>query len=489
MTMLAFPEYAPDVSPFGEEESQVIQNVFARKDGYGPVMSPSVYSAALTSACRGYFYARNADASITVFAATATKLYKLNNTDFTWTDVSKGAGSYSGVPNTDQWQFAQFNNFVFAVQINTAPQVLDLTSSTAFADLGGSPPQARYIAIVNRFVVLCGLGASTPYRIQWSGLNATTTWTSGVNSSDFQDLPDGGPLRGVAGGESGLIMQDASIRRMIYAPGSPVIFQIERLAQDKGIFAPLSLVRAGDRVFFCGNDGFQSVQPGGYPSFIGKERVDRTFFADVDLSNLQLMLGASDPKTSRVYWAYKSLAGIAGAFDKVLVYDFVLDRWTIITGWSGEYIASLARPGLTLENLDAIAPSIDQLGFSLDDVATGALAQLSIVNASHQLSFLSGANLEATLDTAEHEADGGARVRVRGFRPDTDAATCYGAIGTRESIQTTPTYSAEQAVNGKGLCIANVSTRLARGRIRIPSGTAWTFATGVEPAFAREGTR
>ena len=96
MTMLAFPEYAPDVSPFGEEESQIIQNVFARKDGYGPVMGPSVYSAALASACRGYFYARNADASITVFAATATKLYKLNNTDFTWTDVSKGGGIIFG---------------------------------------------------------------------------------------------------------------------------------------------------------------------------------------------------------------------------------------------------------------------------------------------------------------------------------------------------------------------------------------------------------
>ena len=56
-------------------------------------------------------------------------------------------------------------------------------------------------------------------------------------------------------------MQDSAIRRMIYAPGSPVMFQIERLAQDKGIFAPLSLVRAGDRMFFCGNDGFQSVAP------------------------------------------------------------------------------------------------------------------------------------------------------------------------------------------------------------------------------------
>lgn len=487
--MLPFPEYAPDVSPFGEEESQIVQNVYPRRDGYGPVMSPSVYSAALSGVCRGYFYARNADASITVFAATATKLYKLNNTDFSWTDVSKGGGSYSSVPAADQWQFAQFNNFVFAVQINTTPQVFDLTVSTAFADLGGSPPQARYVSIVNRFVVLSGLGASTPYRIQWSGLNVTTTWTSGVNSSDFQDLPDGGPVRGVAGGETGLIMQDASMRRMIYAPGSSYIFQIERLAQDKGIFAPLSLVRAGDRIFFCGNDGFQSVQPGGYPTFVGKERVDRTFFADVDASNLQLVVGAYDPKTSRVYWTYKSLAGSTGLFDKVLVFDFVLDRWSLIIGWTGEYIASLARPGLTLENLDSISSSIDALTFSLDDVATSALAALSIFDSAHKLNFLSGSNLEATLDTSEHEIERGRRVRVKGFRPDTDATSCYGSIGARENIQSTPTYSTEQAVNSKGLCPANVSTRLARGRLRIPAGTTWTFASGVEPAFAQEGLR
>jgi hypothetical protein len=51
------------------------------------------------------------------------------------------------------------------------------------------------------------------------------------------------------------------------------------------------------------------------------------------------------------------------------------------------------------------------------------------------------------------------------------------------------TYSAEQAVNGKGLCPANVSTRLARRRLRIPAGTAWTFASGVEPMMAQEGKR
>jgi hypothetical protein len=488
MTMLPFPEYAPDVSPFGEEESQVIQNVFPRRDGYGPVNSVTQLTSALSAACRGYFYARNSDGSITIFAATSTKLYKLSNTDFTWSDVTKGAGSYTALPAGDQWQFAQFNNFVFAVQINIAPQVWDLTSSTAFADLGGSPPQARYIAVVNRFLVLSGLGTSTPYRIQWSGLNATTTWTSGVNSSDFQDLPDGGIVRGVAGGESGLIMQDGSFRRMIYAPGAPYVFQIERVAQDKGIFAPLSLVRAGDRVFFCGNDGFQVIAPGGYPQPIGKERVDRTFLVDVDTGNLQLMLGAYDPRATRVYWPYKSLAGATGLFDKILVYDFALDRWALVVQ-SGEYMATLGKPGLTLENLDSISSSIDAMSFSLDDVSSNALAQLSIVDSSHKVGFFTGTALEATLDSSEKEMTDTRRVRVKGFRPITDAGTCYGSVGARENTQGTPSYSNEQNVNSKGLCIANVSTRMARGRIRIPAGTTWSFASGVEPFFAPEGRR
>jgi hypothetical protein len=145
--------------------------------------------------------------------------------------------------------------------------------STAFADLAGSPPQARYIDIVGRFVVLSGL-LTTPQRMQWSGLNdvnGATSWTPGINSSDFQDLPDGGIVRGVAGGETGVILQDSAIRRMTYVPGSPVIFQIERISQDKGLFGPYSLVRAGERIFFFSAQGFHRIDPGGFPTPIGRE--------------------------------------------------------------------------------------------------------------------------------------------------------------------------------------------------------------------------
>lgn len=485
-SMLPFSDYRPDLSAYQGASSQMIQNVVPRGDGYGPFADFTAFTSALPAACRGYFYARKTDGSIAVFAGTSTKLYQLSNTDFSWTDVSKSGGSYTALPSSDHWQFAQFGNLVIAVEANSAPQVFDLTSSSAFADLGGSPPQARYIAIVGRFVVLSGL-LSAPYRIQWSGLNGVTTWTAGVNSSDYQDLPDGGIVRGVAGGEYGLILQETAIRRMVFAPGSPVIFNIERITEDKGLMAPYSLIRAADRIFFLSPQGFQGMVSTGAPAAIGKERFDRTFFADFDSGSIQMIIGAADPAATRVYWAYKSSSGTTGQFDKMLCYDYALDRASIIA-MRGEYLASLARPGLTLENLDSISGSIEALPFaSLDDISTAALSKLSAVGTTHKLGFFTGGNLEATLDTAQQTL--GRRVRVKGLRPVTDAAACYGSVGARENLQSSVSYSAEQGVNAKGLCPASVSTRLARGRLRIPASTSWTFASGVEPDFAPEGKR
>ncbi len=487
MPLLSFGQYAPDISDYETANSQTLLNVLPRGDGYGPFASLAPYTSALPSVCRGYFYARNTDGSIVVFAATDTRLYKLSNTNFGWSDVSLGGSAYPGLPTSDQWQFTQFNNFIIAVQANVTPQVFDLASSSAFANLGGSPPQARYISTVNRFVVLSGL-LSNPYRVQWSGLNAVTTWTSGVNSSDYQDLADGGVVRGIAGGETGVIFQDAAIRRMTFSPGSPYVFWIDRISQDDGLLGAYSLVRAGDRIFFCSPQGFKTMVPGGYPTPIGKERVDRTFLADVDLSQPQLFIGAQDPRVTRVFWAYKSImSGTTGQFDKIIAYDWTLDRWTPIV-LSGEYLASLARPGITLESLDSISSSIDALKFSLDDISTPTYAQLTAIDTSHVLGFFTGPNLEATAVTGEQGTDG-RRVFFRGFRPITDAATVYGSIGSRSTIQETSAYGAESLINAVGSCPQRVEARYGRAKVRIPAGTLWTYVNGVEIDFQQTGLR
>ena len=491
MSVLSFGEWRPDVSNYRGQHSLNLNNVIPRGDGYGPWLASVAFTTALAATCRGYFYARKNDGSISIFAGTSTKLYNLNNTTGVWTDVSLGNGTYTTLGTAANWQFAQFNNFVFAVQQNCNPQVFDLTSSTNFADLAGSPPQAAYVAVVNRFLVLGGIASPNVYRVQWSGLNATTTWTSGVSQSDFQDLADGGIVRGISGGESGYIFQDQAIRRMTYAPGSPYVFGIDRVSSDDGLYAPYSLVTAGDRIFFCSPSGFKMLVPGGYPTPIGKEKVDRTFFADVDTANLQLVLGAHDPQQTRVYWAYKSINGTTGQFDKVLVYDWSLDRWALLAV-SGEYMASLSKPSITLEQVDsAYGSNLDTLTItSLDAISNAIYVQFSMIDANNKLGFFNGPALEATLETPEQGADGESRIFINGVRPITDAASVYASLKVRDYEAQTASVTAESFINSTtGICNQRTETRFARGVIRIPAGTTWTFAAGVEPIVTTAGQR
>ena len=490
MPVTPFGEWKPDISDYEASTSQNILNVVPRGDGYGPFPDLAALSASLGAQCRGAIAAYKTDGSVSIFAGTTTELFLFDNTDFTWSNVSKGGGPYSDLSSGDQWRFVQFNDLVIVVQANVAPQCFNIVSSSEFDDLDGSPPQARYMDIVGRFAVLSGL-LTQANRVQWSGLNSVNgpdSWTAGINSSDYQDLPDGGICRGVAGGETGIIFQDAAIRRMTFVPGSPVIFQIERIAQDKGLFGPYSLVRAGERIFFYSAQGFHRIDPGGYPTPIGRERVDRSFLADLDKGSLELFMGAADPRNTRVFWAYKSTNGQLGRFDKLLCYDWTLDRFTPIAT-IGQYLLQMSQPGITLEGVGAIYPDLDAMTTSLDDFSTTLTPEIAAFDANSMLAFFRGANLEASLETAEQGTDG-RRIKFRGFRPVTDAATLYGSASKRETQQSPVVAGTESLINPyTGRCNFLISTRYSRAKVRIPAGTSWSYIAGIEPDIVLEGKR
>lgn len=564
--ILNFPPYAPDLASIGNNTSGMMQNVYPRDDGYGPFQDLQSFTAALPANCRGHFFARKSDGSIAVFAGTANNLYILDNTTFNWVLASKGSANYSTLVSTDNWQFGQFNDFVIAVQANTVPQKFVLASATNFVDLGGSPPQAAFIAIVGFFVVLTGL-TSNPKRAQWSDLGLPEAWTAGVGLSDFQDMSDGGNVLACSGGDAfGVIFQQESIRSIIYAPGSAVVFQIVRLSTQETLFANYSVINVGNKTFFLGSSGFKMIEGSNPPVDIGKEKVNRTFFADVDRGNLQLVIGASDPTATRVYWAYKSQAGAAGLFDKIMLFDYSpkMQAWSQLVV-SGQWLGSLAKPGVTLEQLDAIAPgvltvlgaasgtagrirlqlsavsnanftiagqnfivvqgvnpsymngtwatlpidathielvgstfaaawvsggaiggSVDALTFSLDSISKAATAQLAAFGPTSKLGFFNGPNLEAILETSDSDPQG-QTVEINGTRPICDAVNGLVSLGTRLSSAAPVVYSPEYAMDDQGFCEAYVETRFARGRLRVPYGSTWSYAEGIQPDVSIAG--
>ena len=561
MALASWGEYRPDLSDLDSGITQAINNVLPRGDGYGPFPALSSFTTALAGQCRGIFCARKTtDNTVVIFAGTSTRLYKLDNTTLAWTDVSKGGSAYTTLNTDANWTFAQFNNTVIACQANSTPQKFDITSATVFSDVSGSPPQAAYVSVINRFAVLSGL-TSNPNRVQWSGLNDITNWTSGTGSSDYQDLPDGGIVRGVVGGELGVIIQDAAIRTMTFSPGSDVIFNIFRVAKDIGTIAPFSITQDGNRIFFLSAKGWVQTDTSGQLQFIGQERVDRTFLAGYDTSSPQLIVGAADPKLPIVYWIYRASGSGVTYADRGLAYNWLVQRWAPFTV-AAEYIASVARPGLTLEALDALAPgaitisgaanngsglvrltvsstsgwstgntktvsgvtgtteangtwtitvidgthidlqgsafasayvsggvvggSVDSMSTSFDQISSSSTNAVTGVDSSHAVGFFSGLNTEATLETSEISGDG-QRILTNGFWPICDAATVYGSVGYRENLNASRTYTTEVAMNSYGFVPTIRSTRYARGKIRIPSGTTWTFSSGVRPETQPDG--
>src|SRR5436190_7618034 len=97
MPLLSFGEWKPDLSDYESATTQNVSNVLPRGDGYGPFPSLTALSAALGGQCRGAFVAYKADGSVTIFAASGTDLYAMNNTNFGWTRLSKSGGPYPAV--------------------------------------------------------------------------------------------------------------------------------------------------------------------------------------------------------------------------------------------------------------------------------------------------------------------------------------------------------------------------------------------------------
>ncbi len=78
-------------------------------------------------------------------------------------------------------------------------------------------------------------------------------------------------------------------------------------------------------------------------------------------------------------------------------------------------------------------------------------------------------------------------MRVQNVRPLTDCPSATVSLTTRENMQVAQVLSPEYVVDQLGNCSMNISTRIARGKLRNPAGTSWLFAAGLRPTMIREG--
>ena len=462
-------------------------NVLPAVQGFRPLSSPVGVSEALDSICRGAATVIKDDGSGKSYAGTQTKLYSLA-ADLTWTDLSRLVGGDYATGSGERWRFINYGDSIIATNYTDEVQVASIAAGTEFASLGGSPPQARYVDVMRDFVVLACVNGNEN-RLQWSGINDSTSWTPGTDSSDFQDMPSGGPIQGFIGGEVGYVMQRTRVTRMTYLPGSEIIMQFDEVEGGRGLSASNSLVRLGQEAFYLSSDGFYRMDLGGggaRPIGIGKWQ--RWFLDDLKAGTELFVLGEVSPRNSAIIWAYVSKSSNSTTIpNKVLIYDWSIDEATIAE-ITVEALAAWLSQAVTLDTMNSFG-TLDELPVSLDSPFwKGGAPLVGIINGDHQLAHLEGPNMAARFVTADGQRPN-RRTLIGGTRPAIDTASLTVEVAARERDGDTVVYGPAEEMEDTGICPAWESGNLARARITIDAGASWTYAKGLETIAGDAGTR
>ena len=531
---IAFKDWLRDQPSILDAVSEA-NNVIPLAIGYGPFKSAVNYSGAATEDLNNCFAAK-VDNDVSIFAGGATKLFKVSSTDLTMEDVSKASG-YTGI---NRWKFVQFGNYALATNGSEKIQYFDVNSSTDFADLAAAAPVAKYITVVRDFVVGANIGGGTyPSRVQWSDINDPTDWTPGAASqSDIQDLPDGGDITAITGGEFGIVFLEKAIVRMSYI-GSPLFFQFDTISRNVGCIEGGSIAQYGGITYFLSDDGFYSCN-GQQVIGIGAEKVDRYFFNNANIGDIDSISAAIDPERNLVIWNYTTVSGNRA----LLIYNFETQKWCE-ADTDVDVLSTLATTGTTLDGIDsaynvnagsfvvgkqytirtvgttsftsigavantvgvlftatgvgsgtgvaidmaasaAAAKTIDTLATTLDDrLYAGGKFLFGGVRDTKIITFT---GTPATANIITNDLEYGYNSVLTLIRPSVDNGSASVSVASRRMLDDTITYGSSVSASQEDRCAVRSAGRYHRVSLT-PTGANWFSAIGMDIDYSEQGTR
>ena len=469
---LTFSEWLPD-QPGITGALTDAKNCIPAANGYTPIGSESEYSSAAGQQLITAFAGKFAGLS-TLFAAGVTQLYKYNDGT-----TNLDALTTTGYTSTLFWDVAQFGSEVIAANGKDKLQSYSLNvPSEKFTDLSASAPAAKYVTVVRDFVVAANV---TGYenKVYWSDINDQTNWTpSATNQADSQVMADGGDIKGLTGGEYGLVLLEKAIFRMSYI-GSPLFFQFDAISRTLGCISDGSVVQYNGSTYFLSTDGFY-ICDGQSVRSISAGKIDQWFFNNANINKIDSMSSSIDPVKRLIIWTFTNIFGS----NYILTYSIDFAKWTYAET-TADAVSFVITPAVTLEGLDTYSTSIDALTVSLDDRQwNGGLSLFAGVQGEKIITF-SGANKQCSIVTSD--IDNGRSV-ITSVRPIIDNGTADISICNRNLLQDALAFTSDVSTDSEGKASMRVPGRYMRVKAS-PVGTAWKTAIGVEVDIVNQGMR
>jgi len=414
------------------------------------------------------------------------------------------------------------------------------TTSGNIRVITSAAPIAKHLTIIRDFVVGAYIEAGTyPNRVQWSDVNDPSYWDSeGASLADFQDIEDGGDITGITGGEFGIVLLENAIVRMQFV-GSPNIFNFDVIARGVGCIEGGSVTQYAGVTYFLGADGFYACD-GQQVIRIGAEKVNRYFFNNANIGDIDSISASIDPERNVVMWDYANVSGSRS----LIIYNYQTQKWSEAET-DVNYLSTLSSTGASLDGLDdafnvtagsfvigqyytirevgttdftligAVANTVGVLfqatgvgtgtGIGIDQAAaTTALASLDALSASlddriwkggkflfggvrdDRIIVFTGTRKTATLTTNDLEF--GYNTLVNLVRPSVDNGSADVQIASRRELNDTITFSSAVSADAEGRVGLRSHGRYHRVSVT-PTGANWTLAIGLDLDVNQAGNR
>ncbi|MGH0331025.1 hypothetical protein [Sinorhizobium meliloti] len=453
-----------------------------------PLKSASLYSnTAMDSRPLGSAIGQDQNGNAKVYAANASKIYKLNPADRQWTNISR-VGGYS-TTDSESWESTEFGSLQIFTNYNDEPQFIDMNVDTQFANLT-TLVKGRYIATHKGFVILGNtwdaIDGGIPYRVRWSGMELPSDWTfSAATMADFQDIHGFGAIQGIVTDDSCYVILQRGIVQMAFVGGS-FIFQFTDRVVGKGCSVAESIITVEGKHYFLSDDGFYKLEQGNLTP-IGIGKIDSWFLDTADLSQAKLMTVAADPRKTLIYWQFVSKDAVTGAPDLMLAYNYVTGEWTTADATTDFIFNSVSLPW-TVDQLDAFV-SIDAVPASFDDpIWAGGNSMLWGLSATGAVHSFGGPTMEASIETREIQLsdnipnETGADIAiVNAVRPifKGGGATARIQVGTKNLPNEDMSWSPLKECNSY-TGFAYVRSRSRYQQFRITLSGEWSSASSLE---------
>ena len=154
-------------------------------------------TAAMSSAVLHLAFFQQSDLTFLMIRISATKTEVYNSGTDVWDDITKSGVDWTGTEGIDFFDHAVLADTLLLT--NGIDNIQAYPGTGLCADLGGSPPKAKYAESYSDYAVLAHVidgGTTYPTRVQWCDTGDPTNWSSGnAGSFDLADDPD--PIVGV----------------------------------------------------------------------------------------------------------------------------------------------------------------------------------------------------------------------------------------------------------------------------------------------------